>query len=160
MISYNNSSFSDLLSMIIACPSVLLQMALFHSFLWLSTISLYICICTTSPLSIHLSMDIKAASSLGYCKKVLLWTLGCMYLFNLWFSLDICPCGSSIFNFLKIIHTLFRVAIPIAKAYYWKSRKILPLSIRLNSLLLRLTPNKRYIKIIINEIKAFCFSRN
>ena len=37
-------------------PSTSLQMTQFHSFLWLSDIPLYIC--TTSSLSIHLSMDI------------------------------------------------------------------------------------------------------
>ena len=35
--------------------STLLQMALFHSFLWLSDIPLYLC--TTFSLSIHLSVD-------------------------------------------------------------------------------------------------------
>ena len=35
---------------------MLLQMTLFHSFWWLSSIPLYTC--TTSPLSIHLSLDI------------------------------------------------------------------------------------------------------
>ena len=39
---------------------MLLQMALFHSFLWLSSIPLYIC--TISSLSIHLSMDIQVVS--------------------------------------------------------------------------------------------------
>ena len=34
---------------------MLLQMALFHSFLWLSSIPLYLC--TTSSLSIHLSVN-------------------------------------------------------------------------------------------------------
>ena len=37
-------------------PSTSLRMTQFHSFLWLSDIPLYIC--TTSSLSIHLSMDI------------------------------------------------------------------------------------------------------
>ena len=37
-------------------PSMSLQMAQFHSFLWLSSVSLYIC--TTSSLSIALLMDI------------------------------------------------------------------------------------------------------
>ena len=44
---------------------MLLQMALFHSFLWLSNIPLYIC--TTSSLPIPLRMDIWVASMFGYC---------------------------------------------------------------------------------------------
>ena len=40
---------------------MLLQMTLFHSFLWLSSISL--CICTTCSLSIHLSVDISVQFS-------------------------------------------------------------------------------------------------
>ena len=42
-------------------------MALFNSVLWLSNILLYIC--STTPLSIHLSMDIWWFSCLGYCKQ-------------------------------------------------------------------------------------------
>ena len=38
-----------------------------HSFLWPSNISL--CICTTTSLSIHLSMDIYVASMFYYCKQ-------------------------------------------------------------------------------------------
>ena len=40
---------------IISSPSMLLQVALFHSFLWLNNILL--CICVTTYLSIPLSMD-------------------------------------------------------------------------------------------------------
>ena len=52
-------------------PSTSLQMTQFHSFLWLSNIPLYIC--TTSSLSIHLSMDINMSMDMlfpfpGYCK--------------------------------------------------------------------------------------------
>ena len=49
-------SFSDLLSMIISRYIMLLQMALFHSFLWLCNIPQYIC--TIAFLSISLFMDI------------------------------------------------------------------------------------------------------
>ena len=73
---------------------MLLQKVLFHSFLWLSSIPLYIC--TTSSLSIPLSMGTWVVylvlvianrgclPGLGYCK----------YMntdFKLWFSLDIRP---------------------------------------------------------------------
>ena len=41
-------------------PSVLLQVALFYSFLWLNNIPLYIC--TASAFSIPVLMDIQIAS--------------------------------------------------------------------------------------------------
>ena len=66
---------------------MLLQMALFLSFLWLSYIPLYIC---TTSFFIHSSVDGHLA-----CFHVLpianSTALGCMYLFKLWFSLDIFP---------------------------------------------------------------------
>ena len=70
-------------------------------FLWLSSIPLYIC--TTSSLATHLSMDIYVVSMSWLLWIVLQWTLGCMYLFELWFSLDICP-G---FGLLDHMTTLF-----------------------------------------------------
>ena len=63
---------------------MLLQMALFHSCLWLSNIPLYICI--TSSLSIHQSMDIQVASMSWLLWRALQWTLGCRHPFELWFS--------------------------------------------------------------------------
>ena len=45
-----------------------LQMALFRSFLWLSNISVCICIYCTS-VSVPLLMDTSVASSPGYCKQ-------------------------------------------------------------------------------------------
>ena len=51
---------------------MLLQMALFCSFLWPNSIQLYIC--TISSLSIHLLMDISVVSMSWLLWKVLLWT--------------------------------------------------------------------------------------
>ena len=72
-------------------PFMLLQIAiaLFHSFLWPSSIPLYICI--TSSISIPLSMDIYIVFMHWILWLVLLWTYGCMYVFELDFCLDICP---------------------------------------------------------------------
>ena len=50
-------------------------------FLWPSNTPLYIC--TASSLSIHLSMDTQVASMTWLLWIVLLWTQGCMYLFEL-----------------------------------------------------------------------------
>ena len=65
---------------------MLLQMALFNSVLWLSSIPL--CICITSALSIHLSMGIQVASMSWYCKQCCCepWSV-CIFL-NQSFSLD------------------------------------------------------------------------
>ena len=41
---------------------MLLQMALFHSVLWLSNIPVCVCVCTTSSLSTHLLMVTKVVS--------------------------------------------------------------------------------------------------
>ena len=49
------------------CPSMLRLMALFHSFLWLSSIPLYIC--TTYPLSIHLFTGDRLFPYLDYCEQ-------------------------------------------------------------------------------------------
>ena len=40
------------------------------------------------------------------CKIVLQWTLGCMYLFGLWFSLCICPGVGLLDCFLRKLHTV------------------------------------------------------
>ena len=63
-------------------------MPLFHSLLWLSNIPF--CIYTTSSWSTPLSMDIYIVSMSWLLYIVLLWTLEYMYLFESWFSLDIC----------------------------------------------------------------------
>ena len=65
---------------------MLLQMALFHSFQWLSNIPFYIH--TTSYLSMHLLTDIWVVSMSWLLLTVLLWTLGCMYL-NLNFKIHL-----------------------------------------------------------------------
>ena len=69
---------------------------------------------TTSSLSIHLSIDILIASMSCLLQTVLLWTLGCMYLFELCFSPDICPevglldhMANLFLVFLRKLHTVF-----------------------------------------------------
>ena len=63
-------------------------MALFHSFLWPSNIPL--CLCTTSYLSIYLSMDVSVVSISWLLWIMLLWPLEKVYLFELEFSPDMC----------------------------------------------------------------------
>ena len=71
--------------------SLLLQMALFHSFLWLSSIPC-VCVCVhTTSLSIHLSVDIQVTAMSWLLLTVLLWTFVCMYFFRLSFCLLIGP---------------------------------------------------------------------
>ena len=65
---------------------MLLQMLLFHSFLWLNTIPL--CICTTASLSIPLSMKIQVVPMSWLSYKVLQRTLEYMCIFESWFSVD------------------------------------------------------------------------
>ena len=62
-------------------PLTCLQMIQFCSFLWLREILL--CVCTTSVLL----MEIQAASASWLLWLLLRWTLGCMRLLALWFSL-------------------------------------------------------------------------
>ena len=82
---------SDLLHLVweTIVPSMLLQMALFCSFLWLSCIPL--CICTTSFKSTNLLMDIQVVSMSWLLWIMLQWTWGCVYFFQWKFCPDICP---------------------------------------------------------------------
>ena len=79
-------------------------MAKFHSFLWLSVpLCVYVCIFIyiytyiymymyiylTSSLPIHLLMDTWIASISWQLERMLLWTLGCIYLFELVFSFSL-----------------------------------------------------------------------
>ena len=84
-------SLSDLFHLVWASLVALMlpQMALFHSLLWLSNIPLHIC--TTSYLSIYLSVGIYIVLMSWLLWIVLLWTQGCMYLFELQFCPGICP---------------------------------------------------------------------
>ena len=83
-------SLSDLLHSVWESlgPSMSLQMAQFHSFLWLSNILLHIC--ATFSLSIPLLMNIWVASMSWLLWIVLPWALRYMSCFELWFSLGIC----------------------------------------------------------------------
>ena len=92
---------------------MLLQMALFHSFLWLGNIPL--CICTTSSFSIFLSMDIQVLLYLGYRKQCCSEHWGTCIFLNyglVWINAQKWDCWilcSSIFsfmrNFLTVLHS-------------------------------------------------------
>ena len=90
---------------------MLLQIALFHSFLWLNNISF----CIHHIFFIHSSIN----GYLGWFHVLAVvnsavMNIGCMYLFELWFSPDICP-GMGllghmvvlIFSSLRNLHTVF-----------------------------------------------------
>ena len=72
-------------------------------FLWLSSIPLYIC--TTFALPISLLVDVEGVSMFWLLWIVLLWTEGCMYLFELQF----CPCMYPGVGLLLHTVTLFLV---------------------------------------------------
>ena len=91
------------LSMIISSCIHVAANGIFPSFLWLSSIPLYIC---TTSLSIHLLMDIKVVSMSWLLWTVLLWTLRCMYLFALEFCRDIGP-GVGLLNYMVILLLTF-----------------------------------------------------
>ena len=74
-------------------------------FLWLSNIPL--CICSTSSLSPSLSMDIWVASMFWLLQTVLQWTLGCLYLLELWFSLSTCP-EVGLLDHMVVLYLVFK----------------------------------------------------
>ena len=83
--------------------------------LWLNNIPLYIC--TSSSLSIHLSMDIWAVSTSWLLWTVLLWILGCIYLFKLQFYQDICPWVGLLDHMATLFWVFWRTSMMFSIVY-------------------------------------------
>ena len=83
---------------------MLLQMALFHAFLWLSNILFYICTITLSN-PLLMDMAIVNSASLGYCKQCCNehWNL---CLFKIMVSPDICP-GVGFLDHMLVLYLVF-----------------------------------------------------
>ena len=119
-------SFTDWLtslSVIISSPWILLPMALFPSFYGWVIIHVILPLCEWyyQLFFIYSSVNghLGCFHVLGTVNSVL-WTLECMYLFQLWFSLSICPrmgfqghMVNLFLGFLRKLHTVFHSSVPV-----------------------------------------------
>ena len=92
------------LSMTISRPIHVVANGIISFFSWLSSIPLNIC--ATTSLSSPLPMDILVAFMFWLLWIMLLWTLGCMCLFKLRFSLAICP-EVGLLDHIVVLYLLF-----------------------------------------------------
>ena len=83
---------------------MLLQMASFSSFLWLSSVPL--CICSTCSLSVPLSMGHLVCCRVLAIVNNAIVNIGVHVLFELWFSPDTCP-GVGLLNHLGVLFLIF-----------------------------------------------------
>ena len=83
--------------------SMSLHMALFHHFLWLSNFPL--CLCATSTLSVPLDGHSGCFHVLGIVNSASV-NAGVQYLFELWFSLDICS-GAVLLDLMVALFLVF-----------------------------------------------------
>ena len=96
---------------------MLLQMTSFHYFLWLNIAP--VCVCATSSISLYLLMDFYFTTLSWFLEIVLLQHWGACVFSNcdfLWIYAQDGIAGSfgnSIFIFLRTLHTLLIMTIPI-----------------------------------------------